>query len=263
MAKKETTSLNLDARQKKLCQTILGAAGGRYYSYDAFRWMLDATLGRFGLPMRENIPSEAKPLIEDVMQTYRTLASDSEPFKDILGPIYMELATHGGKSVLGQYFSPQPIARMMAEMLLGDDPSQSKQLVTACDPACGSGVMMLSWCQAALNRYGSEALRRCSVTGVDIDAYCARMCAVQFLMNCHVHGLGIGEILVVRGNSLAPFGSDYQVIVHATAKGLHPDEIANPAHPRRLRAIQAAAKNVGVGQQQDMFGNDQDFKEAV
>lgn len=263
MAKEQTINHNLDYRHKKLCQMMLNASGGRYYSYDLFRWMLDAALGRFGLPTREKIPPETKELVENIIQAYRALASDCEPFRDILGPIYMELASHGGKSVLGQFFSPQPISRMMAEMLLGDDPSKSKNLVTACDPACGSGVMLLSWCQTVLDRYGPEALRRCSLTGVDIDMYCARMCAVQFLMNCHVHGLGIGEIVVIRGNSLAPVGSECQVILHATSKHLHPDEIASPTHPRRLQAIQAAAKGAGVGQQQDLFGDDQELKKAV
>ena len=38
----------------------------------------------------------------------------ASPFMDVLGPLYMELGSRGARAQLGQYFTPWPIAEMMA-----------------------------------------------------------------------------------------------------------------------------------------------------
>ncbi len=121
--------------------------------------------------------------------------------------------------------------------MLGDKPAADDSLLRACDPASGSGVMMLSFCMSMLKNHGPDSLSRVSITCVDIDAYCANMCAVQFLINLHVHHLSLGELVEFHGNSLAPH-DDIKVVVHATHENIPTEEVAPAKHPARLDAIQ-------------------------
>ena len=95
------------------------------------------------------------------------------PYSDPLGDFYMEHITKGHN---GQYFTPEPICTMLAEMNgIGD--CHSKRIL---DPACGSGRMLLS--AAALNHENY-------FFGNDNNHTCAKMAA----LNCFLNGL-IGEI---------------------------------------------------------------------
>jgi len=69
---------------------------------------------------------------------------------------------------------------------------------------------------------------------------------VQFIANCAEHNLHVGELLVLRGNSLMPDMDGMEVVVHASA----PAVIVAPAlHPARLAAIKEVSKTA----QLDLF----------
>ena len=60
---------------------------------------------------------------------------------------------------------------------------EEKGVVTVCDPAVGSGVMLLSFAKVvhqALGRWGTGKLR---LYGTDIDIRCVNMCRIQLRMN--------------------------------------------------------------------------------
>jgi hypothetical protein len=87
---------------------------------------------------------------------------------DCLGDIFESEITYGEH---GQFFTPEPIARMMAEII--DAPSISEPgRQTICDPACGSGRMLI-----AAHRRNPEAFK----VGIDLDRRCAIMCALNML----------------------------------------------------------------------------------
>ncbi len=112
-------------------------------------------------------------------------AVEAAPFRDILGELFMRLDVNSAKA--GQFFSPGPIAEMMARMQFDAESFkrlvEEKGTVTVYDPAVGSGVMLLSFAKVvhqALGRWGTGKLR---LYGTDIDIRCVNMCRIQLRMN--------------------------------------------------------------------------------
>lgn len=189
-------------------------AGYRYRPEHMLRFFLSEIMDTWGLEPWEPAPEEIKSQIWDAIGTYSHLVARLGPFEDILGPVYMELASRGAKKPLGQFFTPFSIAKAMAIMTLGPNPGDGS-LVRSSDPTCGSGVMLLAFTQAALEQWGSEGLRQVALTGIDLDHYCAQMCAVQLVANCVLNELVLGEVVVLQGNSLGPW-EKLRMVLHAT-----------------------------------------------
>lgn len=89
--------------------------------------------------------------------------------KDILGELY-ELRFSNNKT--GQFFTPQPIADFMAMAICGD--SKEFEHKTVCDPACGSGRMLLA--AKKINPYNR-------FYGADLDETCCKMAAINLFLN--------------------------------------------------------------------------------
>lgn len=109
---------------------------------------------------------------------------------------------------------------------------------------------MLAFANEILSSQGPEGLLRLSVTGCDLDAYCARMFAIQAVATCNIHNLQMGEVLVYRGNSLGPW-DNLEVIIHATA----PSVVKEPPalDGGRLAALAAAAQSHPDVMQLELF----------
>ena len=90
------------------------------------------------------------------MLAYYVQAVETDPFRDILGELFMRLDVNSVQS--GQFFTPFHLAEMMARMQF--DPDAFKRLVelkgvvTVCDPAVGSGVMLLAFGKSVHDRLG-------------------------------------------------------------------------------------------------------------
>lgn len=74
---------------------------------------------------------------------------ESKEVVDLLGPIYMN--TKSKDSKLGQVFTPEHIAELMAKITMGDEQIFNSQIekngfVTVLDPACGSGRISFILC---------------------------------------------------------------------------------------------------------------------
>lgn len=224
--------------------------GYRHRPHEMFGYFLSATMSLWGLPEWQDVPEDVQPQIGKAIDAYADIVATQPPFMDVLGPLYMELASRGGRAQLGQYFTPWSIAEMMAKISVGRPMPEDHGLVRSCDPACGSGVMMLAFASEILSTQGPEGLLRLSVTGCDLDAYCARMFAIQAIASCNIHNVQLGECLVYRGNSLGPW-DDLEVIIHATA----PNVLKEPPalDGGRLASLAAAAQSHPDVMQLDLF----------
>ncbi|WP_046483557.1 N-6 DNA methylase [Pseudomonas veronii] len=206
-------SQNVPSYAKPLVDAL--ADGYRYSPAEMFRYFLSGVMEVWGFQPWYPIPVEARERVITAIGCYDGLVAKEEPFKDILGAVYAELSSKGGKQLLGQFFTPWNIAVMMANF----DPepvtkAQGRKVLS--DPACGSGVMLLARANQIIEKHGAEELYRWTFYGCDLDGICARMTAIQLAANCAVHRVEIGEILIVQGNTLAS-AEKKQVILHASS----------------------------------------------
>jgi methylase of polypeptide subunit release factors len=100
--------------------------------------------------------------------------------KDILGDLFMGGVTFGEN---GQFYTPESICQMMAQMTM--DPDVSGKTIS--DPCCGSGRMLLA---------ASDVAPRNEFVGQDVDLRCVRMTAINLALR-NLYGW------VIWGNSLA------------------------------------------------------------
>jgi len=70
---------------------------------------------------------------------------EAQPFTDLLGPYYLEIGSKFARDLRGEFYTPQPIGDLMTRMLV-DAPGiiDAGRPVTVCDPAGGSGGLILS-----------------------------------------------------------------------------------------------------------------------
>jgi len=218
-----------------------------------FGWLLDDVLADLTGQRKEcPPPAEALSLIRELAGTYARAVA-AAPFEDVLGPLFLDTVCRGDQRYRGQFFTPQAIAGLMAE-LVGPSaaeagPGPGGGLWRLCEPACGSGVLLLASLHVLTERSGRDAARHWSFTAVDLDGDCARMAAVQLLANALIHRAPLGEVVVYRGNSLGP-ASELTPLVHLVAPDLPPETVAPARHPARIEAIREAAKSAGL----DLFG---------
>ena len=99
---------------------------------------------------------------------FNEIGTLSEGFKDPIGMLFEQCISKGQK---GQFFTPDPLASLMA-VCVGNDDLKDGQSVY--DPACGSGRMLLA--AAKINRH----LR---FYGADIDPLCCKISLVNMLLN--------------------------------------------------------------------------------
>ncbi len=112
-------------------------------------------------------------------------AVELDPYRDILGQVFMRLDINSVRA--GQYFTPWDVAVMMARMQFDaghfEQTAREKGVVTVCDPACGSGVMLLAFAHVVHEALGRRGTARLELYGQDIDIRCVHMCRIQLRMN--------------------------------------------------------------------------------
>jgi methylase of polypeptide subunit release factors len=112
-------------------------------------------------------------------------AVEDMPFSDILGELFMRLDINSVRA--GQFFTPFPIAEFMSRVTFDSDTFMSKAkekgCVTVCDPACGSGVMLLAYAKVVHDALGREGTDKLELYGMDTDIRCVNMCKIQIRLN--------------------------------------------------------------------------------
>ncbi|WP_170061143.1 N-6 DNA methylase [Spirosoma aerolatum] len=123
-----------------------------------------------------------------------TIEMESEP-RDVLGELFHELELHNEHA--GQFFTPYHLCEMMSKMTYGDEMQaivDQKGFVTAHEPACGSGAMIIALAHTMLDK--KINYQQClHVSAIDLDSRCVHMAYVQFSL------LNIPAVVYV-GNTL-------------------------------------------------------------
>ena len=143
---------------------------------------------------------EAKHWTKEELNTFAealaALVSEMEqhPFEDLLGSYYMEVALSSkSQQRNGEFHTPKPVCDLMAGIILGDEKSFPEEgNITVCEPACGSGAMILAFgqkCPAGIRR-------RLRVTAIDISR---TACDMTFI-NTTLWGI---PTRIIHGNSLS------------------------------------------------------------
>lgn len=115
--------------------------------------------------------------------------------KDILGYLYTKGQYY--KKSLGQFFTPEHVAYFMARITGSDykDLLKKREFISISEPTCGSGVMVLAFCQMMLEDK-MDYSNRLLVNAWDIDETCALMAYLQF----SIYGV---PAIVTHGDTLA------------------------------------------------------------
>lgn len=108
------------------------------------------------------------------------LIMEAEP-QDVLGRLYMELEISDAH--MGQFYTPYDIAKLMADMQVGDlaDHFETKQFVTVHEPACGAGAMIVAMTQALQYR-GINFQERMHVTCEDLSLVAVHMVYIHLTL---------------------------------------------------------------------------------
>lgn len=116
---------------------------------------------------------------------------EKNPNQDFLGRMYMELEI--GNKHIGQFFTPYHLSEVAAELNLSAAEPE-KMPIRVCEPACGSGGMLIAFMNAAKQKeinYQLDVI----FSATDLDPVAAHMCYIQ------TSYLGCSGTVVV-GNSL-------------------------------------------------------------
>ena len=117
-----------------------------------------------------------------------------ESADDVLGKVFHELEL--SNKYIGQFFTPQCICDLMAEMSVHDmaELMETKEFIRVMEPAVGSGAMILGVVKSLRKREIAVA-ERIHVVGVDIDSRAVWMSYVQLSL------AGV-PATVIHGNTL-------------------------------------------------------------
>jgi hypothetical protein len=116
-------------------------------------------------------------------------------FHDSLGALFMSFEF--GDHWKGQFFTPYPVASLIARMVAGDFAARVKLegFITVNEPACGAGAMVIAMAETARDQ-GVNYQQAMHVVATDIDATAVHMAYIQLAL-LHI------PAIVVHGNSLA------------------------------------------------------------
>jgi type I restriction-modification system DNA methylase subunit len=108
------------------------------------------------------------------------ITKESEGFEDVLGDIYMSIASRYHTSAMAQFFTPKEVSRLMATIInLPEAGADDKPLRIGDIAGCGSGRNIL----AAAEKCGEKRYKY-YFEGTDLDTICARMCVLNCYLNC-------------------------------------------------------------------------------
>lgn len=120
------------------------------------------------------------------------IVSKDDDFKDVLGEIYQQIGANS--RINEQFFTPNNVAKLMAEINIDIEKIKSKDYIIISDPTCGSGVLLINaanYLDLKNINYRNKAL----FVGQDIDFICVCMTYVQMTL----YGMAG---YVIQGNSL-------------------------------------------------------------
>ena len=189
----------IDATKLEHVRFIRKAATGMYTERDIFRAFATAAACAVAYPHREeeylqHIGRFDKKLPWVLQDAFKYMVEDmtKHAYMDVLGPAYMELCKPQGKS--GEFYTPPPVSKIMALINLPESAEAwPDEVLTAIEPACGSGGMIMA-SREVMHEQGVSPLRM-HWTAIDVSRTAADMCYI----NMSLYGI---PGVVVHGNAL-------------------------------------------------------------
>lgn len=127
---------------------------------------------------KDTIKNYTKEQAEEFPKLLAFLVSVLEiEHQDFLGEVYMQLNL--GSASKGQYFTPYRISKMMSKMTGYHVKKYARsEIITLCEPCCGSGGMIIAFAEALLaQKINYQQVLYIEAT--DIDEFCYKMTYVQ------------------------------------------------------------------------------------
>ena len=180
------------------------------HPYDLFRQWLEAVWALLNLPLdaqafKTTLDAFTYEQGRELGRLFGLYVETVEllPFRDVLGSLFMKLDINSVRN--GEFFTPWPIAEMMAVMTFDRQEFlnlvKERGEVSVCDPAVGSGVMLLAFGKVVHDALGRDGTNRLRLYGMDIDSRCVNMCRIQLRIN----GLdGFGRLAALAGQAGTP-----------------------------------------------------------
>lgn len=133
---------------------------------------------------------------------------EANPFTDILGPYYLEVASHSSKQTRGEFYTPPEICKMMARITIDTNAIIEKgQPFTINEPACGAGAIML----AVAEGFAPKHVDLVRVTCHDINPVAVDMCYINMTL------WGV-PAKIIQGNVLSSIPTD---LIAKSWKNIH------------------------------------------
>ena len=163
---------NLKSEFESALQTL----SYRHDIRNAFEGVIDAilynliALDNAGLRKNpfERFKGDENTLVKCIEVLGELMENGGDGLHDALGDLFMEYLSFGKN---GQFFTPQPICDMMAIMSFTEEPKNGQ---TVCDPACGSGRLLLG---------AAKRNRELRFYGSDVDLLCVKMTVLNLALN--------------------------------------------------------------------------------
>lgn len=171
-------------------------------------------------------PEQHKLFAEAFFSLGEIADNDGAGFYDPFGDYFME---HFGNKFKGQFFTPDPITELMAQLIIADDTPPG---CNVCDPTCGSGRTLLS--AAKMNR-------NMVFYGADIDLNCCKMTVINMILNTME-----GEVAWMDSLMMKHWKSWHIRKVHNGTGYLPYYTVTGPGETRFIERLQATMKAEGV-----------------
>ncbi len=122
------------------------------------------------------------------------VALEENPDQDFLGDVYMRLRI--ADKVRGQYFTPYPMSRCMAQIVWNGDSTEEDTIIN--EPACGSGVNLITIANT-MKDHNFNYQQKAYFVAQDIDPLVAKMCYIQISL------LGCPGVVIIGDTLLGKF----------------------------------------------------------
>ena len=160
---------------------------------------------------------------------------EAKPYTDLLGEVYTEWTWTKARQKTGEYYTPQEVCDLMAEITISAPPN--KRPITLCEPACGSGRMILASAKV-LEKYGI-APQALWVQATDVSRYA---CFMTFI-NTTLWGI---PCQVIHGDTL-------RMTTHSTYENIFWYPLPFQVEPETNKVLEPAIQLGGESVQRGLF----------
>jgi type I restriction-modification system DNA methylase subunit len=165
------------------------------------------------LPIAAKYSAEDLPIfgqaLAEMINEYENGMSDDGGWVDVLGNVFEETNSSFAASGAGQFFTPETVCNVMAQLTAGTDECEDGIVVNDC--ACGSGRNLI-----AHSRLHPKNRFNAFYVGQDLDERCVKMCVLNYFM------YGIKGIVIHQDTLWMKIFGGYRIYLADTLMGIAP-----------------------------------------